>query len=449
MTYSSSVWTVEGGHQLFGVIDLKGSKNSALAILCASLLTMEPVELTNVPRISDIIDLVSVLRSVGSRVDWKNTNTLSLQRPSVLNVAAIDATAARRTRAIVLLIACFAMDEAAFTLPLPGGCQLGERSLGPHIDALRQLGLEVECYSDKIWVHRVRQDEPTVITLQESGDTVTENAILAAVATRRHRIQILNASCNYMVQDLCLFLQMLGVSITGVGTHSLTIGLCTPKAPGPIAFPILEDPIEAFFFVAAAVVTKSDLRIERVPFKFISLELHQLRNMGLSIMMGPQYLAANGMTELCDLEILAQNSLPNAVETKIHPNIFPFGVNVDNLPAFAPIAACSKGVTLLHDWMYEKRASYFAQLQDFGVQVQFLDTHRVCICGPTSLRATGSLLPPALRPASMILLTALAAPGVSRLENAEILGRGYEHLLTRLQSLGARVGSDIPCVQKR
>jgi UDP-N-acetylglucosamine 1-carboxyvinyltransferase len=451
MQQATPEWQVQGGHQLSGTVTTNGSKNSALAILSASLLTFEPIVLTNVPRISDVDDMVSILRSIGSQATWVDTNTLRLLRPSVLNVAALDVQAAQRIRAVVLLIAGLVVDHAEFTLPLPGGCTLGDRSLGPHIDALEQLGLEVCHQPDGLRVCRSDAGESDVpVVLMESGDTVTENAILAAVALNRGIVRISNASCNYMVQDLCRFLGKLsGVGIEGIGSSQLTIRRCTPEASGPISYPILEDPIEAFFFVAAAVVTRSCVRVARVPIAFIALELRLLQKMGVRIRQGQHYASASGVAQLSDLEILADQHALTALELKLHPNIYPFGINVDNLPAFGPIAAVLQGQTLLHDWMYEKRAPYFALLRDFGVQVELLDRHRAQIYGPAELRATSCRLPPALRPASMVLLAALAAPGVSYLSEVSVVSRGYENLIRRLRDLGGQIETlDVPVDQQ-
>lgn len=441
MEHSSPQWKVHGGHQLSGTVTTNGSKNSALAIISASLLTFEPILLTNVPRISDVNDMVSILRSMGFQANWVDNNSLSLQRPLILDVDSLDIQAAQRTRAVVLLVAGIVIDHEDFTIPLPGGCNLGDRSLEPHIDALEQLGLRVSHHPTGLQVHRGDEDDSeTTITLLESGDTVTENAILTAVALNRGVVQICNASCNYMVQDLCSFLQrMPGVSIEGLGSPELTICRCETTTLGPITYPLLEDPIESFFFIAAAMVTRSCIRVLRVPVAFIALELRLLRKMGLEVQKGPEYASASGVTILCDLEILADQNPLNAMELKIHPNIYPFGVNVDNLPAFGPIAAVSEGQTLLHDWMYEQRALYFALLKNFGVQVELPDKHRAYVHGPTELRAADCHLPPALRPASMILLVALAAPGVSFLSNVNVISRGYEDLIRRLQLIAARV----------
>jgi UDP-N-acetylglucosamine 1-carboxyvinyltransferase len=442
MAHTSPSWKIEGGRQLSGSITAKGSKNSALAIICAALLAVGPVVLDNIPRISDVYDIVSVLRSTGTSVTWLDNNTLEIQRPPRLAVDNLDIEASRRTRAVVLLVAALAKDQDDFTLPLPGGCSLGDRSLGPHIDALEQLGLQVDYSLGGLRVSRSQNSSlDTTVTLLESGDTVTENAILTAVAMKRQRVQICNASCNYMVQDLCLFLQRLGsVSIEGIGSPLLTISHQDAEAaPHQIYYSILEDPIEAFFFIAAAIVTRSCLQIKRVPVAFISLELRLLQKMNASIERLHLYPAANGVTALCDLQVSAQDTSLIALEQKIHPNIYPFGVNVDCLPTFGPIAALSEGETLLHDWMYEQRASYFALLECFGARIEVLDLHRVIVSGSKRLKAADCQLPPALRPASMVLLAALAAPGVSRLHGVSVLGRGYEDLAGRLRSLGAMI----------
>jgi UDP-N-acetylglucosamine 1-carboxyvinyltransferase len=441
MQQTSPQWKVHGGHQLSGTVTTNGSKNSALAIISASLVTFEPVLLTNVPRISDVDDMVSILQSMGAQATWVDNNIMRLQRPLVLDVESLDIEAAQRTRAVILLAAGLAMDHNDFMIPLPGGCALGDRSLEPHIDALEQLGLEVSHQSDGLRVRRTDEAQcDTAITLIESGDTVTENAILTAVALNRGVVRICNASCNYMVQDLCSFLQRRsGVSIEGLGSPQLTIRRCEGGTPVVFTYPILEDCIEAFFFIAAAVVTRGRLRIMRVPITFIALELHLLEKMGLKVRKGPQYASASGVTMLCDLEILADERPLVATELKIHPNIYPFGVNVDNLPAFGPIAAVSEGRTLLHDWMYEQRAPYFTLLRDFGIQVDLPDNHRAYVHGSTELRASDCRLPPALRPASMVLLAALAAPGVSYLSSVKVVSRGYEDLIRRLRSIQAQV----------
>ena len=144
MAHTSPIWKIEGGHQLSGSCTVSGSKNASLATICAAILDIGPVVLNNIPRISDVFDMVSILRSAGTSVAWLDNNTLEIQRPPLLTVDNLDIEASRRTRAVVLLVAALAKDhDGPFIVPLPGGCTLGDRSLGPHIDALEQLGLHV------------------------------------------------------------------------------------------------------------------------------------------------------------------------------------------------------------------------------------------------------------------------------------------------------------------
>ncbi|KAF2726331.1 EPT/RTPC-like protein [Polychaeton citri CBS 116435] len=438
MAPASPILEINGGHQLLGKVKLTGSKNGTLAVLCACTLTQAQVTLIGAPYITDVINLVIVLQSIGVSAVWKSENVLQIQRPAILNLAGLDVRKASQTRAVILLAACFAYEKNDFSLPLPGGCRLGLRSIEPHVDALQQLGLQVKFEDGGLRVRRCGRSASTV-TLMESGDTVTENALLAAIVTHQGPVRIENASCNYMVQDLCLFLQSLGATIGGVGTSSLTITSPTSSTMGTVSHSLLEDPIEAFFFVALAAVTKSTLQINRVPTGFISLELRCLVKMGLSIESSASYLAANDFHELYDLKVSAVNLALLALDGKVHPNVFPYGVNVDNLPALASVAATSHGTTRFHDWMYESRVSCFSLFKNFGVHVDITDAHRAQVTGCQKLRAGDCDLPSALRPASMILLIALAAPGVSRLQEFEVLYRGYDRLLPRLEQLGAKV----------
>ena len=247
---------------------------------------------------------------------------------------------------------------------------------------------------------------------------------------------IRNASPNYMVQDLCFFLQALGVTIEGIGSTTLTVTGVEHIDVDIEYFPS-EDPIEAMSLIAAAVVTESTITIERVPIEFLEIELATLEEMGLRFDMTSEYRAMNGHTRLVDLTI--HPSELKAPVDKIAPMPFP-GLNIDNLPFFALIAACAEGTTMIHDWVYENRAIYLTELTKIGGQVQLLDPHRVMITGPTpKWRAAEVMCPPALRPGVVILLAMLAAPGTSVLRNVYVINRGYEDLAERLNALGATI----------
>jgi UDP-N-acetylglucosamine 1-carboxyvinyltransferase len=272
--------------------------------------------------------------------------------------------------------------------------------------------------------------------LTERGDTVTENALLASA--RHPGVTVIrNASPNYMVQDLCFFLAKLGVRIDGIGTTTLTVH-GVPDIDVDVDYAPSEDPIEAMSLLAAAIVTESEITIRRVPIEFLEIELALLEEMGFQYDRTEEYLAGNGHTRLVDLTTRA--STLHAPMDKVHPMPFP-GLNIDNLPFFAVIAATATGQTMIHDWVYENRAIYLTELTKLGASVTLLDPHRVLVEGPTRWSATELICPPALRPAVVILLAMLAAKGTSVLRNVYVINRGYEDLADRLNALGAQVES--------
>jgi UDP-N-acetylglucosamine 1-carboxyvinyltransferase len=327
-------------------------------------------------------------------------------------------------------------DLPEFQLPYAGGCDLGTRTVEPHLSALRHYGLDVTATHGFYEAEVDPERHPTrAIVLTERGDTVTENVLMAAARYPGTTV-IRNASSNYMVQDLCFFLEGLGVTVEGVGTTTLTV-TGVDHIDTDIEYSPSEDPIEAMSLIAAAVVTGSTITIERVPIEFLEIELATLEEMGLRFDTTEEYLAKNSHTRLVDLTI--HPGPLRAPVDKIAPMPFP-GLNIDNLPFFALIAACAEGTTMIHDWVYENRAIYLTELTKIGGQVQLLDPHRVMITGPTpKWRAAEVMCPPALRPGVVILLAMLAAPGTSVLRNVYVINRGYEDLAERLNALGATI----------
>ena len=427
---------VAGGTTLSGSIEVKTSKNAGVALLCASLLNKGRTTLRKVARIEEVNRILEVLNSIGVKSSWLNAdNDLELIVPDSLDLSSIDEEAARRTRSIINFLGPLLHDQSSFQLPYAGGCDLGTRTVEPHLSALRPFGLEVKAtegsYHARISA-RVSPARPIVLT--ERGDTVTENALLAAA--RNDGVTVIrNASPNYMVQDLCFFLTKLGVDIDGIGTTTLVvrgvrdINVDVDYAPS-------EDPIEAMSLLAAAIVTSSQITIRRVPIEFLEIELALLEEMGFSYDLTAEYLAGNGHTRLVDLT--THPSALHAPIDKIHPMPFP-GLNIDNLPFFAVIAATADGQTMIHDWVYENRAIYLTELTKLGASVTLLDPHRVLVEGPTRWRAAELMCPPALRPAVVILLAMMAGKGTSVLRNVYVINRGYEDLAERLNALGAHI----------
>ena len=427
---------VTGPTSLSGSIEVKSSKNAGVALLCASLLNQGRTTLRRVARIEEVNRLLEVLDSLGVKTRWLNdSNDLEIVPPAHLDLAGIDAEAARRTRSIIMFLGPLLHREARFDLPYAGGCDLGTRTVEPHLTALRPFGLEVKTSDGRYQAQVVPGVAPRrPIVLTERGDTVTENALMAA-ALHPGVTVIRNASSNYMVQDLCFYLDLLGVRIDGIGTTTLTVH-GVESIDVDVDYAPSEDPIEAMSLLAAAIVTESEITIQRVPIEFLEIELALLEEMGFRYHRSEEYVADNGRTRLVDLVTLP-STLHSPID-KIHPMPFP-GLNIDNLPFFAVIAATADGSTLLHDWVYENRAIYLTELNKLGATVQLLDPHRVRIEGPTHWSGTEVVCPPALRPAVVILLAMLAAKGTSVLRSVYVINRGYEDLATRLNQLGASI----------
>ena len=425
---------IEGGRKLSGSIAVKTSKNAAVALLCASLLNRGTTVLRHVARIEEVNRILEVLNSIGVKTRWFGDNDLEIIPPARLRLDEMNVTAAQKTRSIIMFLGPLLHRYKEFQLPYAGGCTLGERTIEPHLSGLEPFGLNVNTVTGHYdAVVKAVQPEKAIV-LFERGDTVTENVIMAA-ALNDGWTTIRNASPNYMVQDLCFYLETLGVQIDGIGTTTLRIhGL--KDINKNVEYAPSEDPIEAMSFIAAAVVTKSEITIQRVPIEFVEIDLKFLENMNFKYEMGDEYMALNGKTRLVD--ITTKVSELKASIDKIHAMPFP-GLNIDNLPFFALFAAEAKGRTLLHDWVYENRAIYLTELNHLNANVQLVDPHRVYIEGPTRWKAAEIMTPPALRPAVVIMLGMLAAPGVSVLRNIYSINRGYEDLAERLNGLGAKI----------
>jgi UDP-N-acetylglucosamine 1-carboxyvinyltransferase len=426
---------IEGGHELKGDITLKTSKNAAVALLCGSLLNYGVTRFKSFPRIEEVYRIIEVLESIGVQVKWLPDNDLEIRRPEKLELDKLNAVAARKTRSVLMLIGALLHDYPDFKIPYAGGCKLGARTVEPHLFALEEFGVNIIAKSGHYNV-TVKKKAPGEIVLYESGNTVTNNVLLAAARTTQ-QTTVQAASGDYMVQDLCYFLRKLGVQIDGIGSQFLTIR-GVDRIKKNVTYAPTEDPIEAMFFISAAVTTNSSITIHRVPYKWIGLELLKLKKMGVKLQISEPYKAANGMVDLANITIGKHDGSLVALPEKLHPNLYP-GLNPDNLPYFVPIAAVCHGRTLIHDWMYENRALYFTEMTKVGVQVELADPHRIYVTGPTKFSAADVVCPPALRPASLLLIGMLAAQGNSILRNVYTINRGYEDIAERLNSLGANI----------
>lgn len=425
-------FVVEGGRPLSGTVTTNSSKNGAVAMLAASLLNRGRTTLHKMPKIEEVHRLVEVLRSIGVKCDWDD-HTLVITPPETLTLGTIDRAAATKTRSILMFIGSLIHRFDSFDLPQSGGCTLGLRSVRPHLNALEKFGLSIETLTDH---YRITHAElaPAEVILYESSDTATINALLAAALIPGTSV-IKYASANYQVQEVCGFLRELGVGIAGIGTTTLTV-TGAKEVKKEVSYAIAEDPTDAMFFIAAGAVTRSAFTIKRVPIEFLEVELSILEKMGLKFTVADAGASENGITKLADVT-LAPSELV-AFPEKIHARPYP-GLNIDNLPFFAVIATQARGTTMIHDWVYEKRAIYYTELDRLGADTLLLDPHRIQITGPSHLRGAELVCPPALRPATILLIAMLAAEGRSMLRNVYSINRGYEDLVAKLTELGAKI----------
>ncbi|MDD4271934.1 MAG: UDP-N-acetylglucosamine 1-carboxyvinyltransferase [Patescibacteria group bacterium] len=427
-----SNFIINGGKKLKGTIKTNSAKNSAVAILCALPMIKGVTTLNDMPRIEEVNRIIELLTSIGLKIDWTESHALRVVNDGKINLAKINRESYEKTRAAILLIGSLSSVFNNFSLPKISGCKLGKRTVSPHIIALNHLGIEVKKTNNLFHINRGKA-KGSRFTMYESGDTATENAILAAI-TLPGLTEINLASPNYMVQDLCYFLIKAGAKIKGIGTTKLKI--TGVKKLKPVSYTIMPDPIESMAFIAVAITTASRLKITACPIEFLSLELEKLNVMGQKIKISRTYKSANGRFDLVDLEIIPGKLA--ALPDKIYGRPFP-GLNIDNLPLFLPVLTQTHGQTLVHDWVYENRAVYYTELNKLGANVIQHDVHRVTVTGPTKLRPAKIICPPALRPAINLLIGMLAAKGESILYNSYSIDRGYENICERLNKLGANI----------
>ena len=426
---------IDGARELSGSIVTKTSKNAAVALLCAALLNHGTTILRRVARIEEVNRIIEVMQSIGVKVRWMNDNNdLEIIPPAKLKLENMDVAAAKRTRTVIMFLGPLLHQYKDFKLPFAGGCNLGTRTVEPHMTGLAPFGLSVEATTDYYHAVTKPQEIDRAIILTERGNTVTENVIMAAALYDGTTI-IRNASMEYMVQDLCLFVKKLGVQIEGIGTTTLTIR-GVKHINRNVEYSPSEDPIEAMSFLTAGIVTGSEITVKRAPIEFLEIELATLETMGLVYELSEEYIADNGKTRLADITV--KKSKLRAPKDKLTTMPFP-AINMDNLPFMGLIATMAKGRTLLHDWPYENRAIYFTELSKLNASIELVDPHRVYITGPTKWKAADIVAPPALRPSVVILLAMLATPGVSTLRDVYSINRGYEDIAERLNSLGADI----------
>lgn len=425
-------YQINGGKPLNGTIAVQAGKNSPIALLAASLLIAGKVTFKDFSQVEEVHRILEILGSIGVTFEWDG-DTLHLDTSGPLKMDQINKKACERVRASLLLMGALAARTKEYKLYRSGGCKLGNRTVRPHLLALQKLGIEIET---KPGYYRVATNKlaASKIVMYESGDTATENVIMAAVLAPG-KTTIKMASANYMVQDLCYFLKASGAKISGIGTTTLEIEGVT-QLTAPKSYTPMPDPVDAMAWISLAITTKSTLTITNCPLEFLEIELEKLSVMGQQFNLVNERKSTNKKFTVVDIEIIPSEL--TALPDKLYGRPFP-GLNIDSVPLFYPILTQAKGRTLIHDWVYENRALYGLEFQKLGANITLLDPHRLFIEGKTRLKANEIMCPPALRPGMAIFIAMLAAKGTSTLRNAYMIERAYGNLADRLAPLGAEI----------
>ena len=418
-------YIVEGGHQLTGTIEPSGNKNAALPIIAAALLTEQAVTLNNVPRIRDTDTLVELVRSVGAVAEWRARNTLVIHAKNI-RAADLDPELCARIRASILLAGPLLARCGEVTLPPPGGDVIGRRRLDTHVLAFEQLGATVTA-SDRLEFRCARLRGADVF-LDEPSVTATENALMAAVAAHG-TTHLRNVASEPHVQDLAHFLVALGARIEGIGTNTMIVR--GPAPLGAVSYSIGPDHIEVGSLIGLAAVTRSPLRIARAG-------VDHLR----SIRMGFERLGIVCEVEGDDLIVPAEQTLRIRDDFGGHvPKLEdqPWPAFPADLMSIAVVTATQcDGVILMFEKMFESRMFFVDKLIAMGGRIVLCDPHRAIVAGPSRLK--GALMSsPDIRAGMAMLLAAACADGVSTINTADQIERGYERIDERLNALGAKI----------
>ena len=428
-----SSFIIQGGNSLHGSIKVAGFKNAATPIIAATLLSKEEIVLHNVPLIEDVKKMIQILVSMGSKVTWIDRNSLKIDNadadPNKMDMKLVSAM-----RSSILLMGALVGRFGKLNTKEPGGCQIGSRSLDSHFIGFKKLGVDVSRNEDDDKSYTLEKKRPAEeeITLSEFSVTGTENMILASVLNQGNvRINIVAAEPS--VQDLCWFLESLGAEIEGIGTHSLNIKGVNNLRGGE--YYIMPDPIETGTFISLAGATKSEFVIENTAPQFMALEIEKYKEVGLKLDIEYLDLKANPNYKLANIKVNGKVDL-KAIK-KLHDMPHP-GFAADLIQPFTVMMTQAKGTSLIHDWMYDGRLKYVAELQKMGANLVVSDPHRIVVIGPAPLFGK-EIISFDLRAGATLIIAALAASGESKVSNIYQVDRGYQELDLRLSNLGAKI----------
>lgn len=416
---SMEVFEIEGGKRLSGTITVSGLKNAATPILAATLLTQETCVVKNLPRIEDVFRMLDILASLGAKIQWRGKHTVAITAKHI-DVQNINHQEVARLRSSVLLFGALAGRARHFSLRQPGGCVIGARPVGTHIDALEKLGVVITSDGKHYNVDASKKKNGTVV-LRELSVTATENAMMTA-ATLPGKTVIKIAACEPHVEDLGRFLQSLGVSISGLGTHTLTI--VGKRYLHGATHTIIPDHNEAATFLFLGAATGSTLTVKNAREEHLDIVLEKLRECGVDFTIKKNAITVRPARRL--------RAIPK-VDTRTYP-----GVPTETQSLFGVLATQAEGDTLIFETLFEGRFNYIPELIKMGAKADILNPHQVMVHGKTPLFGT-IIKSYDLRAGAALIIAALVARGKTIIEDIYQVDRGYERIEERLQKIGAKI----------
>ncbi len=427
MRKENAYYIVEGGHSLSGTLHPSGSKNAALPILAATLLTDKRVTLNNVPNIRDVRTMITLLESMGVVVENKGTGSFEICAESV-NPENLDLKRCRAIRASILLAGPLLARTGKVVLPPPGGDVIGKRRLDTHFLALEKMGATASYHVDSLSFSANRLKSCSML-LDEPSVTATENAIMAATLAEGITT-IYNSACEPNVQDLAFMLTYMGANIEGIGTNRMTVH-GSNELLGGTEHSIVPDHIEIGSFIGLASICGGEVLIPNVPLNIIAPIMNGLSKLGVTIEVTPDGIRVDG-----SLPLEVQPDRGGAIPT-IYDAPWP-GFSPDLTSTAVVVATQSAGISLIFEKMFESRLFFVDKLVSMGASIIQCDPHRVVISGPAKLRGI-EVSSPDIRAGMALLTAALCAEGTSIINNVHQIERGYTNIVDRLNALGASI----------
>ncbi len=421
---------VHGGHPLSGTIVPSGNKNSVLPILCATLLTDEPVTLRNVPAITDLEKLVGFFQEQGSRIDWDRAAGVMQIDHTGFRAQLANDELPQDMRSTVLLYPALLHRLRQISISTNAqGCSLGVREIDPHLEILRALGALVH-EGNPLTIGLPNGFQAARHWLDYMSVTVTENFAMAA-ALARGTSTLINAASEPHVQDLCAMLAGMGAKISGIGTSQLVIEGVERLHGG--TFTIQTDYHEVVTFLALGAITGGEVRVENSLPQHFDLIARAFAKLGVAITHeGTTAIVRRGQTRRIETPYTS-NLLP-----KIEAAPWPY-FSVDLLPLMVALSTRCDGT--IHFWnkVYENGFSWIPELAKFGAHTMVSDPHRIVVFGNRPLRPAVVDSPYVIRAAVALTMVAASIPGKSVVRNAEIIRRAHPRFVENLRSLGAEL----------